>query len=229
MNWQDALAYIESPELDAELNFASGTSAFFRRVGKEPVIQSTLGLMSESGEVCEEVLGRIFDLSVAETDPDYANPNDSPLAVLLWLTYFTNPNYARIGANFVDGAPRCWYAKWLAHRIINPIPTASSDSWLHIGTATQISHRSSSDAESLNTVSPTTRVRVTMVPSIGVPENTVHQAWRQISQWVEHTRYANPERIPFSSAFTVGDLNPILNTEGWYPARDYPRATGVGP
>ena len=118
------------------------------------MVQEAFRLMGESGEVQEEVLGRMYDLAMAETDPDYQNPNDTPLAVLLWLTYFTHPDFARVGAHYVERAPRCLYANKLAHHIMNPMPTMSSDSWGQPDTVNRVNFRSSSNSESVNMVSP---------------------------------------------------------------------------
>lgn len=120
MNWQEALSHIESPMFDAKLNMVSGTSAFLRAARKESAVQETLQAMRESGERREEILGRIHDLALQETDPRYENPNDTPLAILLWLTCYTEPDFARLAANLVKRSPRCWYAHKVAHQIANP-------------------------------------------------------------------------------------------------------------
>lgn len=120
MNWQEALSQIESPMFDAKLNMVSGTSAFLRAARKESAVQETLQAMREAGERREEVLGRIYDLAIQETDPRYENPNDTALAILLWLTCYTEPDFARLAANLVEHSPRCWYAHKVAHQITNP-------------------------------------------------------------------------------------------------------------
>ena len=126
MNWQEALSHIESPVLDAKLNMVSSTSTFLRAARKESAVQKTLQSMQESGERREEVLGRICDLAMLETDPRYENPNDTPLAILLWLTCYTEPDFARLAANLVERSPRCWYAHKVAHQITNPHQVVTS-------------------------------------------------------------------------------------------------------
>ena len=128
MNWQEALEEIQSVEFDVNLNVVSGTNAFFRTVSQDPVVLETCREMWKSGEVREEVLGRLYDLVREETDPCFENPNDTPLAVLLWLTNFAAPYHAERAAAWVDLAPRCWYAKKLAQRMLNPPPSATVDS-----------------------------------------------------------------------------------------------------
>ena len=216
MNWQDSLAFIESPELDADLNLASGTSSFFRRLGKEPVILETLRMMAESGEVCEEVLGRICDLSSQESDPDFENPNDTPLAVLLWLTYFTAPNFARAGAYFIQRAPRCWYARRLAEAIINPIKPASSYTRENFGTQGSLFHGDPSGADNLNTVSLGNRFPMATVPSVEVTEDATYETFRQTSQWGTPTMHPDPANMPSTSGSSVIDRVSDLVTDRWY-------------
>ena len=128
MNWQEALEEIQSVEFDVNLNVVSGTNAFFRAVSQDPAVMEAYREMQQSGEVREEVIGRLYDLVKQETDPRFENPNDTSLAVLLWLTNFAAHEYAELTAAWVDLAPRCWYAKKLAQRILNPPPSATADS-----------------------------------------------------------------------------------------------------
>jgi len=129
MNWQEALSEIESYEFNARLNVVSSMPAFFRAATNEPAVLELYSCMPESGDVREEALGRIHDLSRLEVDRRYENPNDTPLAILLWLTWFAAPDYADIAADLVDRAPQCWYAKKLARRILVPPRVASGNSW----------------------------------------------------------------------------------------------------
>ncbi len=226
MNWSEALAYIESPRLDAELNFASGTSAFFRGVSKDPGIQGALRLMSQSGEVREAALDRIHDLAMAEVDSNYQNPNDTALAVLLWLTYFTDAEWARFAANYVERAPRCWYANRLSQLIVNPAPTMSSDSWKHPDGGNQISYRSSSRAESLNVMSTTAKCRFMGTPSIGADRSSGVETGRQAVQWATGPGIDPADRIVWLSGYmdTGGVSN--LSAAGWAPTGTSALATG---
>ena len=128
MNWQKALDEIQSVAFDADLNVVSGTNAFFRTVSQDPVVLEAYREMLSSGEVREDALGRIYDLVGQETDPRFENPNDTPLAVLLWLTNFAAPDFVHLAAARVDCASRCWYAKKLAQRILNPPPSSTRGS-----------------------------------------------------------------------------------------------------
>ena len=131
MNWQEALEQIQSVEFDINLNVASSTDAFYEAVAGQPAVLDAYRLMRSSGDHVEDVLGKLRDLTWAETDPRYENPNDSSLAALLWLTNFAASDYATIAATWVDQAPRCWHSKKLAQRILNPPPsfTGNLHSW----------------------------------------------------------------------------------------------------
>ena len=127
MNWQEALEEIQSVEFDVNLNVVSSTNGFFRAVAKEPAVLEAYRQMRESGELREEVLGRIFDLASREIDLCYQHPNDTPLSVLLWLTYFAAGDFAPMAAAAVARAPNCWYARKLARRILNPPPSSTEN------------------------------------------------------------------------------------------------------
>ena len=126
MNWKQALAQIETHEFAAELNLASGTRGFFRAVARDPAVGVVREGMLRSGEACEEVLSRIYDLTKLDIDLRYENMNDVPLAVLLWLMYFASFN-SGLAAYYVDHAPQCWYAKKLARRILVPPKSGTSE------------------------------------------------------------------------------------------------------
>ena len=102
MNWQEALEEIYSIEFEVNLNVVSGTNAFFKAISQDPVVLEACREMCQSGEVREEVLGRIYDLVGQEIDPSFENPNDTRLAVLLWLTNFAAAHHAERAATWVD-------------------------------------------------------------------------------------------------------------------------------
>lgn len=129
MNWQDFLTEIESPHFAARLNVVSSAKAFFREIARDPVVLDMYRQVSESGELHESTLDRIYDLAAQEIDRRYENPNDTPLAVLLWLTCRTAPDFSQVAAHYTTRAPQCWYARNLAQRII-ALPTAEgTNSW----------------------------------------------------------------------------------------------------
>lgn len=126
MDWRSALSEVKSLQFDVRLNVTSGLRSFFRVAGQEPPVQKLLSAVLTSGEVREEVLGEIIDLVRVEIDRRYENPNDTALAVLLWLMEFASPEFAELAADLIDRAPQCWYAKKLARRILTPPRVASA-------------------------------------------------------------------------------------------------------
>ena len=226
MNWQEALAHSESPRLDAELNFASGTSAFFQGISKEPGIQEALRMVGESGDVREAALSRIHDLAMAEIDPKYQNPNDTALAVLLWLTYFTDAEWARVAADYVERAPRCWYANRLSQRIVNPAPTTSSGSWKHPDGGMQISYGSSSPAESLSVMSSTPHFRFMATPSIRAERSSNVETGQQAARWDTSPEVNPADRIVWSSGPAETGGFSRVSADGWASTRSGALATG---
>lgn len=123
--WREALAEIEGPYLNYALNVVSSYRHFFKAVAQEPAARKLYSAMLALGEAREEVLGRLQDLAALEIDRRYEHPKDTALAVLLWLIYFSSPEYQLMAADIVDRAPQCWYAKKLARAILTPSPIAS--------------------------------------------------------------------------------------------------------
>ena len=160
----------------------------------------------------------MYDLAMAETDPDYQNPNDTPLAVLLWLTYFTHPDFARVGAHYVERAPRCLYANKLAHHIMNPMPTMSSDSWGQPDTVNRVNFRSSSNSESVNMVSRTAKFRVTGVPSIAVSGVAALEIGQQLFHWGVDPGVGNTGPVSAWSDSTASSRDSRSAIESWSPS-----------
>jgi hypothetical protein len=125
MSLEHVLHEIKSHEFAARLNVVSGMRSFYAAASREPAVLSLYKDMSESGEAREEVLGHLHDLSQLEIDRRYENPNDTALAILLWLTEYAAPDFSLMAANLVDRAPQCWYAKKLARRIQMPPKSAT--------------------------------------------------------------------------------------------------------
>ena len=127
MNWQEALEEIRSVEFDVSLNVVSGTNSYFRAAAQQPAVQEAYRQMIESGDIREEALGLIYDLAGEPVAPQFENPNDTALAILLWLTNFTIPDVVESVATRVDQTPQCWYAKKLAQRILSPPPSLTAN------------------------------------------------------------------------------------------------------
>ena len=125
MNWQETLEEICSVDFDVSLNVVSSTNGYFRAVSQHPAVKEAYRLMLESGELYEDTLCHIYTLANMEVEPQFENPNDTALAVLLWLTNFAFPDNAQLAATYANQAPHCWHAKKLAQRILNPPPSAT--------------------------------------------------------------------------------------------------------
>ena len=227
MNWQEALSYIESPVFDAELNMVSGTSAFLRAARKQPAVQTTLQSMRESGECREAVFARICDLAMQETDPRYENPNDTSLAILLWLTCYTEPDFARLGARFVARAPRCWYANRLAHQIIEPPATSSTDSGVRDDTESRVSFHNSSTADKFSVFLSPAEISVTSRLGDGISRTAASGTEHHVSRWGSDSRFTGSEQA-------VGWPHPVstssrssLDTAGWFQSASNASAAGA--
>ena len=156
MTWEKALLEIESPDYAANMNVVSSMHAFFNTASKDPIVLEAYRHMLESGEAREAALGRIHDLSCLEVDRRYENPNDTPLAVFLWLTLFAAPDYVGMAADLVDRAPQCWYAKKLARRILVPPPVGTGNV---LARGSRPAHESAAESsgDMTITVNPATR------------------------------------------------------------------------
>ena len=129
MNWQESLEYLESVDFDFQVNVASSAKQFFRVVAQDPVVLEMYREIRENARLREEVLGSIYDLSTREIDRRYENPNDTALAVLLWLTYYTAKEALPIAAQYTARAPQCWHARKLASHILAPPRDCSGNSY----------------------------------------------------------------------------------------------------
>ena len=227
MNWQEALSHIESPVFDAELNMLSGTSAFLRAARKQPAVQTTLQSMRESGECREAVFGRICDLAMQETDPRYENPNDTSLAILLWLTCYTEPDFARRGARFVARAPRCWYANRLAHQIIEPPATSSVDSGVRDDTKSRVSFRNSSTADRFSAFLSPAEISVTSILGDGISRTAASRTEHRVSRWGSHSKFTGSEQVDRWPHPVSASSRSSLDTDGWFQSASNASAAGV--
>ena len=129
MAFHDDLATIESRQFSAELNVVSSTEAFYRVLSRNPVVVRVLDELRASGELLEELAGRVLDLCAVSTDPRYENPYDAALAAYLWLAHYSSEGLTRSLATTVDGTSRTWYAKKLAFRILSQHRLLVSGTW----------------------------------------------------------------------------------------------------
>ena len=119
-NWEDALREIRSQEFDINLNVLSGTEPFLKALRNEPATIQALRCLTEQPDLPEKALEVVRELTGEQTDPGYANLNDTPLTALLWLLSQTQPDLAIEAANLIARTPGCFYARKLAGRILQP-------------------------------------------------------------------------------------------------------------
>jgi hypothetical protein len=141
---RQAVAEVVSSEFDVKLNVVSGLRPFIRAAFSQSSVQKLYRAMIASAEVREYVLGKIQFLSRLEIDLRYQNPNDTALSVLLLLTMLAAPENSRLVADIVYRAPQCWYAKKVAHRILNP-PTIADNNVGDILASAEAINRSSGE------------------------------------------------------------------------------------
>ena len=150
MNWQQALAEIESVEFDVQLNVVSSFGLFLNAARDEPAVTVLYQAMQASEEVSDTVLERVCELSTQDIDTRYANTNDAALTVYLWLLCQADTTRATAAAFRVIHAPNCHYAWKMSQSVLlqalTPDPTEdiqtghnsnAGDGWATGGAFTQ--------------------------------------------------------------------------------------------
>jgi hypothetical protein len=82
--------------------------------------------MITSGEARERAFDRLAEYANLDIDSRFANPNDTAMAIILWLAFAADPQQAQVAAAIVDRAPQGWYSKKLARWILTPQPQSDS-------------------------------------------------------------------------------------------------------
>ena len=122
VDWRGPLDEIAKPEFDYRLNVVSGASALFRAASQEPSVKTLYRAMITSGEARERAFNRLAEYANLDIDLRFANPNDTAMAIILWLAFFADAQHAQVAAAIVDRAPKGWYSKKLARWILDPRP-----------------------------------------------------------------------------------------------------------
>jgi hypothetical protein len=110
---------LESPEFAALVNRASDWKTFARILGSEKAARDLAGEMSDAevrGAVCARMLALVANPGEEGAD----HPWDSALAAYLWLLANKDAPLARSAAATVAEAPRCWWARKVADRVLSP-------------------------------------------------------------------------------------------------------------
>ena len=118
-SFEELLSYVCSIELDADLNVVSGYIHYFQAVSKDTNICNLLEMAQTFENIKTKIVDNIVELSQLEFDTKYANPNDTAMAVLLWILWHTDLPTAYDAAIYVKKSPQCWYARKLADNIVN--------------------------------------------------------------------------------------------------------------
>ena len=126
--WRGPLDEIAKPEFEYRLNVVSGASALFRAASQEPSVKTLYRAMITSGEAREGAFNRLAEYADLDIDSRFANPNDTAMAIILWLAFFADPQHAQVAAAIVDRAPQGWYSKKLARWMLTPQPQSDGDS-----------------------------------------------------------------------------------------------------
>lgn len=117
--WEANLTYVYSSEFDTKLNVASGVSAYFRAVQNDSIVIDLLEMVKNSDKLQKDILTHLYAASKLKFNTEYENPNDTAMAVLLWILWSSNFNYAYVGAGYIKNTLQCWYACKLAVCILD--------------------------------------------------------------------------------------------------------------
>lgn len=133
MTLESSMAEIESPALSARMNVVSSERAFYRAAEVEPAIQDIVRCSYESRDATRTLINRIRRLAAEEPDPNYENPNDTALALYLWIVSSIDLENAS-AAEYVLHSPNCWYAQKLARRVVASGARAEETKDIQVGT-----------------------------------------------------------------------------------------------
>jgi hypothetical protein len=110
---QQLLTRIESPTISAMVNVVSGFKQFVRAIAALPETKQLVKQVRSEDDV-RRLIQRIIELSAATHDENYEHPNDTALAIYLWVLNVTQPAAARAVTPVVRECHGCWWAPRLA-------------------------------------------------------------------------------------------------------------------
>jgi hypothetical protein len=115
---EDFFTALESHEFSAIVNLASDFQTFVDILAAEKPVQD-LAVEVRSPEARSAVCERALTLAKDQGDGEHEHPWDSALAVYLWLLADKDASLARKLAATIAEAPRCWWARMMAERILS--------------------------------------------------------------------------------------------------------------
>jgi len=116
MTLAETMAMIEQDEFAAEMNLASGTTAFRRAMLRHELFRRLSELTRENPS---EVAERIEAISHIEVDDRYENRFDTALsAYLMVLSNIAKPEVASKAAQAVLRMPKIWWASGVARELL---------------------------------------------------------------------------------------------------------------
>jgi hypothetical protein len=116
MTLAETMAMIEQDEFAAEMNLASGTTAFRRAILGHELFHSLSELAKENPS---EVAERIEAISHIEVDERYENRFDTALSVyLMVLSDVAKPEVASKASQAVLRTPKIWWASGVARELL---------------------------------------------------------------------------------------------------------------
>jgi len=110
MEFVELLREIESHSFAARVNVASDVKTFLRGVWHQAAVISLFSKL-EDKNYQSLLLNKISDLAQLAVDQRYENPNDTALAVYLWVLSFKSIDLATVAASIAAQASQCWWAK----------------------------------------------------------------------------------------------------------------------
>jgi hypothetical protein len=116
---QELFTAMESHEFSAIVNLASDFKTFVRILASEKPVQDLAEEMREA-KVRAAVSERALALVKDQGEEGYEHPWDSALAAYLWLLADKDPELAKVAAATIAQAPRCWWARKLAEKVLSP-------------------------------------------------------------------------------------------------------------
>lgn len=114
----EIFAELESKEFIATVNLASDLQSFLAFAEVQKPVLRLMDQLNDPG-MGEFLLQAIVSYENHAFYPDYENPYDTPIAVLLWLLHKVDLRLAQFAAGKVFGFANCWWARKIASDVLS--------------------------------------------------------------------------------------------------------------